>query len=344
MSVPATTVVIVPREKFSATRRSLESILACTPAPRRIVYVDGGSPPRVARYLQEQAREHDLLLLRSDTYLVPNRARNAALSHVDTEFVAFLDNDVVVSDGWLAHLEACARETRAWLVAPLYLIGDLRSARVHCARGECRIVDHDGRRWFHVRNPGSNGPLEAVLPACREEAEMVEYHLFLARTSVFETVGPFDEIVASAREHTDLSLAVRAHGGTIWYEPAARATYLQPKWLRPSDLPYYVLRWSDAWIRRSYDRFAEKWSLSDDDPFRPEDLRMLAGWRLRGYRPYRSPFGRMLHRRGRIANPLVDRVAQRLVTRAHERRAASSPDLRVVHRPHWAAADVRALS
>ena len=42
---PLATIVIVPRERFSLTRRNLESIYDCADAPFELVYVDGGSPP-----------------------------------------------------------------------------------------------------------------------------------------------------------------------------------------------------------------------------------------------------------------------------------------------------------
>jgi hypothetical protein len=49
------TVVVVPRDHFSDTRESLESVLACSPLGCPVVYVDGGSPPRIASWLREQS-------------------------------------------------------------------------------------------------------------------------------------------------------------------------------------------------------------------------------------------------------------------------------------------------
>ena len=46
MPDPLVTVVVVPRERFGVTSRSLEAIYANTPAPFPLVYVDGGSPSR----------------------------------------------------------------------------------------------------------------------------------------------------------------------------------------------------------------------------------------------------------------------------------------------------------
>jgi hypothetical protein len=53
MQRPAVTIVVVPRDHFSDARDSLESIYAN--AALELVYVDGESPPAVARYLREQS-------------------------------------------------------------------------------------------------------------------------------------------------------------------------------------------------------------------------------------------------------------------------------------------------
>ena len=106
-----TTVVVAPREQFGWTRPALESIFAHTEVPYNIVYVDGGSPAPVRRYLALRARQRGFRLLRTEHHLSPMEARALALPHVDTEYVCFIDNDVLVTPGWLARLVRCADET-----------------------------------------------------------------------------------------------------------------------------------------------------------------------------------------------------------------------------------------
>ena len=110
-SPPRLTVVIVPRERFSCTQESLESLLENTSIPYNLVYVDGNSPPPICRYLRTQAQTHGFRLLRFDRFLSPNQARNIGLSQVKTPYVVFLDNDVIVSPGWLSSLVDCAEAT-----------------------------------------------------------------------------------------------------------------------------------------------------------------------------------------------------------------------------------------
>jgi GT2 family glycosyltransferase len=52
MSPNKVTLIVVPRERFSYTQKSLESIYANTPYPFDLVYVDGGSPKKTRDHLQ----------------------------------------------------------------------------------------------------------------------------------------------------------------------------------------------------------------------------------------------------------------------------------------------------
>jgi GT2 family glycosyltransferase len=122
------TIGFVPRESFSQTERSLETIYARTEGQFELVCIDGGSPPVVKQYLEHASREKGFALVRTDEFLIPNQARNLVLDHVNTEYVVFVDNDILVAPGWLDALVRCADETGAWAVGPLTLNSN-RSAR-----------------------------------------------------------------------------------------------------------------------------------------------------------------------------------------------------------------------
>ena len=76
---PSVTIVVVPRERFSYSRESLESIYQNTELPFKLVYVDGNSPQAIAQYLQVQAKQKEFELIRTDYYLYPNQARNLGI-------------------------------------------------------------------------------------------------------------------------------------------------------------------------------------------------------------------------------------------------------------------------
>ena len=112
------TLIIVPRERFSYTRESLESIYRDTKYPFDLVYVDGNSPEHIKNYLAQKADEKQFKLIRTEHYLSPNQARNIGLQHVreETDYVGFVDNDIHVTPGWMEKLVNCAEEELAAVV------------------------------------------------------------------------------------------------------------------------------------------------------------------------------------------------------------------------------------
>lgn len=256
---PAVTVAVVPRERFGVALRSLDGILPTLGGRDELVYVDGKSPRPVARAIAERQREHGFRLLRHDRYLSPNEARNMALRHVSTPYVVFVDNDLLVTPGWIDRLVACAEETGAWVVGPLYFEGAPAERVVHMAGGELVLEGPPGKRTCRTdhRFQGERlGEIRSELQ--REQCDFVEFHCMLVRTEVFDRLGPLDEQLRNTREHLDLCLDVVAAGGQVWFEPSSEVTYSTPPPLPPRDVPYFWLRWSDAWTDQSLDRFCTK--------------------------------------------------------------------------------------
>lgn len=263
----AVTLIVVPRERFSLSERSLESVYEHTRAPFELVYVDGKAPWRIKRYLERRARERGFRLVRTNYFLTPNQARNLGLRQARTKYVVFIDNDVLVTPGWLDALLACAEETGAWLVSPTICIGEPAGTIVHMAGGKARIQVEGGRRILIEEHRYGDAILRDVRPRMRREpSELVEFHAVLARREVFARLGPLDEGLKSTREHVDFSLTVKEAGGSIYFEPESIVTYVPPPPFAWSDLPFYLRRWSEAWNWDSLQHFRSKWKLGDDDP------------------------------------------------------------------------------
>jgi GT2 family glycosyltransferase len=284
------TIVMVPRERFGLTRESIESLYANTTAPFELVVVDGGAPAELKTQLEAEAARRGFRLVRSDYYLAPNEARNLALQQVSTPYVVFVDNDLFVAPGWLERLLECADETGAWVVGPVYCIGEPAHQVVHMAGGRAGITERNGRRELYEQHRHAGLRL-GDLRLKREPCELVEFHCMLVRSEVFEKLGPLDEALLSTPEHLDLCLAVREAGGAIFLEPAAVVTYVPPPPLAWNDLPFFVLRWSESWTRASLDHFRRKWRLPADDQcliahhawLGSHRLMALPGWnRVRG--------------------------------------------------------------
>lgn len=266
MQAPKVTIVVVPRERFSYTRQSLESVYENTDFPFKLVYIDGNSPSKIKHYLQAQASQKGFQLIRTEHYLSPNQARNLGLPQVDTKYLVFLDNDVLVKPGWLAALIQCAEETEAWAVAPLCLQGD-DFKTVHMVGGKIEFRQRPSNRWMIERRPFMGMPLARVKSQLfRQQTELIEFHCMLVCTEAFEQIGYLDEELMSMAEETDFCLKVLETGNTIYFEPTSIISYVAPSSLTWSDLPFFFIRWSNAWCELSVKHFRQKWSLGEDAP------------------------------------------------------------------------------
>jgi GT2 family glycosyltransferase len=266
MQNPRVTVIVVPRERFSYTRQSLESIYDNTESPFTLVYVDGGSPTEIKHYLQMQSIQKGFKLIRTNHYLSPNQARNIGLSQVDTEYIVFIDNDVLVKPGWLSALIECAEETGAWAVSPLCLQGD-DFKTIHMVGGKIEFRQKSNTKWMIEHRPFMTLPLEKVeFQLVRQPTELIEFHCMLVRTKTFEHTGLLDEKLMSMAEETDFCLSISKTGNSIYFEPTSVISYVPPSSLIWSDLPFFFTRWSNAWCEVSVNHFRQKWNLGEDAP------------------------------------------------------------------------------
>lgn len=321
IATPEVTIIVSPRERFSCTREALESIYEHSDYPFQLIYIDGGSPSHIQNYLVEQAQQKQFHLIRTDYYLSPNHARNLGLRQVTTKYVVFIDNDVVVTTGWLKPLVQCAEETGATIVSPLICQGSPLHTEVHCAGGESRIKvetqSENTRRKIIEKIYKQGRKIADIRPQLqRQQTGLAEFHCMMVRTEIFSQIGLLDEALLNTKEHVDLCILVAEVGGSVYLEPESVMTYITSKPLEPTDLNYYMLRWSDAWELSSLQRLSEKWNLTKDEYFQNKYKRL--GWRRQ--MAIISPFVRKLPigKLGwRVAGKLllsIDKVANRYIT------------------------------
>ncbi|MCF2971282.1 glycosyltransferase [Synechococcus sp. Nb3U1] len=329
---PQVTLVVVPRERFSCTQASLESLYAYTRIPFHLIYVDGNSPPHIGRYLKEQSQARGFQLIRTEHYLSPNQARNMGWEAARTPYMAFVDNDVIVSPGWLESMLQCAEETGAAIVGPLMCEREPIHTIVHCAGGE-NYIWQDGKGSRHLREKmyKQGQKVEQVRAQLQAQpTELAEFHCMFLRTDLREKVGFLDEGMLNTKEHLDFCMTVTAAGELIYFEPNSLVTYVPGPPADWSDVAFYMLRWSNHWTQASLEHLRQKWDLAEDSYFKTK-LKKL-GWRRR--MTLWQPLNRILTR-GRTSDRLnqwvlypLDRFIEGWLTRDYQRRnPAQRPQL-----------------
>ncbi len=299
-TMPKVTLIVGPRERFSYTQACLDSIYQNTDYPFDLVFVDVCSPKPVARYINQKAKEKSFKVIRTQRYISPNQARNVGLRYVlkkaDSQYVVFIENDVIVQKGWLTKLLLCAEETGAAVVGPLTCIGQPVHQVIHNAGGRSYIKkdEKQGQPRRRIKQSAFlTGKAVAEVPTelRRIQCDYVEFHCMLASTVLFETDtfqktgGLLDEGMMATREHIDFCFMVTEAGGSIYSDRTAVITtdtvgvdtnkeglikwfgeLKQPEF-KLYDLPYFMLRWNDAWDLASLHHLRDKWNLTEDKYF-----------------------------------------------------------------------------
>ncbi|HEY3887267.1 MAG TPA: glycosyltransferase [Caulobacteraceae bacterium] len=264
MSEPLVTVVVSPREGHFMAERSLLSVLADDAIPFDLIYVDFAAPPKTEAAIQAQAAARNFKLVRRDGWMAPSAARKSVLSEVKTKYVAFIDNDTLVERGCLETLVACAEETGAGLVCPLYIqAGGGTAPTIHMAGGMLAWAPEAERGLVAEGHRLAGEPLERAAGMTREKVGYTEYHYVLGRMDLLSRPGAISDDVLLVHEHIDLALFAREQGMDVVFEPAARVTYVafDPRPL--ADIAFYRQRWDVAACDRSLAAFARRWPIAD---------------------------------------------------------------------------------
>jgi len=180
----------------------LASLRAQTQAPARVIVFDNGSAT--------PTRAHGAEVIRSETNLGFTGGVNAAFARVTAPYVALVNNDVVLDDGWLATLVA-AMDADPKLAAAQTII-----------RGDAQTIDGAGIDISDgtFRQLGHGLPLGTNLP----EAWGVSATAALYRVAALGD-RVFDERFFAYYEDVELSARLREGGWNLRVIAEAKATH-----------------------------------------------------------------------------------------------------------------------
>lgn len=112
MTSRLTSIVIPCYGELPYTELCVESIQRCTPEAFELILVDNGSPDRTREWAQEQAAaDPRIRVLPQPENLGFARGVNAGLDAARGSEYLVLNNDAVVTEGWLARLRAALDES-----------------------------------------------------------------------------------------------------------------------------------------------------------------------------------------------------------------------------------------
>jgi len=264
-SQPRVTILMIARERHALTEAAIECVVANTPKPYRLIYTDGQTPEWLWQRLEQRSAEWGLELVRHDEPLWPHQLRNHVLGSITTEYLVFMDNDVMVSPGWLEPLVTCADETNAGIVGPLYMWGDGNKLSViHMAGGYIKETSTPEGTIEIQEHLFENADFSVVgAQLTRHECYFVEFHSMLIRTEALKKIGGLDERLLTAHKHIDIARAIKQLGFPVYIEPKSRVDFLHYAPYRLEDLTVYRWRYSTVAVDKTIQAYCEKWQVLD---------------------------------------------------------------------------------
>lgn len=319
-STPRATVVVVARDRWAQAPRTLEDLLVRTAPEYPLVVVDGNAPRSVATTFNRIEATGRIRVARRTRFLASNEARNVGADGARTEWLAFVENDTVMSDGWLDQLIDAGEAHDATTVYPAFL--QMRRGRmtVHGLGAELDVHGPEGARVIRETQHHSGAVWEDIRSGLEPvERVQAEPHAIVIRREFLERIGGFDEALLSWFDHTDLALHHLRHEAAAWFVPSVTCTYAPPPPVSVSDIPTFLLRWGPSWYERSLERLCAAWGLDSLDT----EWDMHAAYAVYVRRCVPSKWYKL--------NALVDRAAvpmERLVARRWETQRRGDDALR----------------
>jgi len=116
-----TSIIILTFNEIKYTKQCFDSITKYTSEPYEIVFIDNGSTDGTVKWLRELAiKNQNIKIFENKTNLGFAKGCNQGINLASGEYVLLLNNDIIVTEGWLSGmLECLQKDSFSGIVGPM---------------------------------------------------------------------------------------------------------------------------------------------------------------------------------------------------------------------------------
>jgi GT2 family glycosyltransferase len=241
------------------TKLAVESIRAVTRYPHEIIVVDNGSDEPTLRVLDALEADHGVRVVRNGRNLGFGGGMNVGMAHARGDVVVILNNDVIVTEGWLEDMIG-ALEMRRTVGCTAPRSNQVASEQILAVPYADDVAMH---RFAAERRRALRGRGYVA-------HRVVGFCLCLDR-KVIDEIGGFDPRYGLGNfEDDDLAVRIRAAGWGIFVCDDVFIHHFGSVSFKANALDHR------AHMERNWRAFSEKWGLAPAPMATPYDARSLA--------------------------------------------------------------------
>jgi GT2 family glycosyltransferase/Flp pilus assembly protein TadD len=249
---PITSIIILTYNQLEYTKKCLESIAANTPEPHEIIIVDNGSTDGTVEFLDLEAGRNKsrIKIIKNEENLGFALGNNKGIAEAKGDYVVLMNNDVVVTPGWLKRLvEVTQRKPQIGIVGPMsnYVSGPQLVKEVSYQKTSLKGLKKFSQA-FARKHEGETMPYWRVVGFC-----------MLIKREVIDKIGGLDGRFGLGNfEDDDFSLRAALAGFESWIVKDCFVHHFGSRTFAGAKIDFRES------LHKNWEIFKEKWGIPAD--------------------------------------------------------------------------------
>lgn len=235
-------IVMLTRNALNYTKECVESVIRHTPEPFEFIFVDNGSTDGTVPYLQTIPSSKLICNQENRGFAAGN---NQGIAAASGEYICLLNNDTIVTQGWLTRLLAWLKRNPSIAIVGPRSNNVAASQRVTGVRYNGAVeLEQFAASWALLYKDQGFFPHKLI------------GHCMLFPKSLVTRIGGLDErFFPGNYEDDDFSLRARISGSILWIANDVYIHHYGGSTFRTNQANYAAISLDNA------NKFAKKWSL-----------------------------------------------------------------------------------